>query len=131
MGWRLLADAVLVFHAAFIAFAMFGALAVAWRRWMAWPHLAAFAWAAWVVGAGRICPLTPLENALRRAAGEQGYGGGFIEHYVLHLIYPPGLTRPVQMLLAVGLVALNLGVYGWVLWWRRRHTGRPATVTVP
>ncbi len=131
MAWRILADAVLVFHAAFITFALLGGLTLLWRHWMAGPHLAAAAWGAFVVGTGRICPLTPLENQLRLAAGEQGYGGGFIEHYVVNLIYPPGLTRPVQVLLAVALVALNLGIYGWVRWWRRRHTRRAGSVTVP
>ncbi|MES2186823.1 MAG: DUF2784 domain-containing protein [Pseudomonadota bacterium] len=116
MAWRLLADAVLVFHAAFIAFALLGGLTVLWRRALALPHLAALAWGTWVVATGRICPLTPLENQFRTAAGQQGYGGGFIEHYLVDAIYPPGLTRPVQVGLAVGLVLLNLGIYGWVLW---------------
>jgi hypothetical protein len=120
MAWRLLADAVLVFHAAFIAFALLGGLTVLWRRAMALPHLAALAWGAWVIGTGRICPLTPLENQFRAAAGQQGYGGGFIEHYLLNAIYPPGLTRTVQVLLAVGLVVLNLGIYGLVAFRIRR-----------
>ena len=120
MAWRLLADAVLVFHAAFILFAMLGGLAVLWRRAMTLPHLAALAWGAWVIATGRICPLTPLENHFRAAAGQQGYSGGFIEHYLINAIYPPGLTRPVQVLLAVALVGLNLGIYGLVAFRIRR-----------
>ncbi|MDM0014599.1 DUF2784 domain-containing protein [Variovorax sp. J22P168] len=117
---RLIADAVLVLHGLFILFAVFGGLA-AWR-WprLAWLHLPAAAWAGWVVSVGWICPLTPLENALRRRAGEAGYGGGFVEHYLTALIYPEGLTRPVQFALGVGVLLFNALVYGLVIWRRRR-----------
>lgn len=118
-GW--LADGVLVVHALFVGFVVFGGLVVLRRRWVAWLHLPALAWGAFVIGTGRICPLTPWENTLRRAAGEAGYAGGFIEHYVAALIYPPGLTREVQVLLAVGVVVLNAGIYGRI--WRRRRSG--------
>jgi hypothetical protein len=108
----LLADAVLVFHGLFIAWAALGALAV-WR----WPrlamvHLPALAWAVWIESSGRICPLTPLENSLRRAAGESGYSGGFIEHYLGRIIYPAGLTREAQWTVAGALLLFNAVVYG-------------------
>ena len=85
---RLLADAVLLLHLAFVVFVAGGALLV-WRRpaW-AWLHLPALAWGAWVVVAGQICPLTPLENALRVAGGGTAYGDSFIEHYLLPIVYP-------------------------------------------
>ena len=87
------ADAVLLLHALFIVFAVFGA-ALFWR-WprLVWLHAPALAWAAFVEFSGRICPLTPLENHWREAAGQQGYRGGFIDHYLMPLIYPAGLTR--------------------------------------
>jgi len=66
-----------------------------------------------------VCPLTPLENSLRRAAGEAGYTGGFVETYVLPLVYPGGLTREIQLLLAGLVVLANAGVY-WLVWRRRR-----------
>lgn len=115
------ADALLVLHGLFILFVLVGgALVWRWPR-LAWLHLPAVAWAAWVAWAGWICPLTPLENELRRAAGQAGYSGGFIEHYLLGMIYPEGLTRGVQIGLGVFVAALNLGVYGWLLrGWRRR-----------
>ncbi len=81
-----------------------------WPR-LAWLHLPAAAWAGWVVSAGWICPLTPLENALRRSAGEAGYGGSFQEHYLLALIYPEGLTRPLQVALGLGVLLLNVLLY--------------------
>jgi Protein of Unknown function (DUF2784) len=111
------ADALVLLHAAFIVFALFGGL-LAWRRrgWM-WLHLPAAAWAATVVIMGWICPLTPWEQRLRAAAGQQGYSGGFIEHYVLAAIYPEGLTRTVQIALGAGVIAFNLLVY--LLVWRR------------
>ena len=97
MLYSILADTVLLFHLAFIVFVGVGGLVV--LRWakVAWIHLPIAAWGVWIELSGNICPLTPLENALRRMAGEQGYSGGFIEHYILPIIYPPGLTRGVQL----------------------------------
>ncbi|MGL4577262.1 MAG: DUF2784 domain-containing protein [Burkholderiaceae bacterium] len=109
------ANAVLMVHAAFIIFAVLGGfLALRWR-WMPWLHLPCMVWAATVVGMGWICPLTPLENRLRMAAGQAGYEGGFIEHYLLAAIYPDGLTRSVQIGLAIVVVVINLAAYGLVL----------------
>jgi Protein of Unknown function (DUF2784) len=120
MRYALAADAVLVAHLAFIVFAAAGALLVAWRGRIAWLHLPALAWAAWIVASHGICPLTPLENALRQRAGEQGYAGGFIDHYLVPLIYPPGLTPQQQNGLALALVAANALLYGWAVMHRRR-----------
>ncbi len=121
MLYRVLADLVLVLHAAFILFAVFGGLLALWRRWCLWIHLPAAVWAATVVMMGWICPLTPLEQRLRLAAGQQGYESGFIEHYLLAAIYPEGLTRSVQIALGLGLVVFNVIVYVIVL------TRTPAT----
>ena len=119
---RAAADAVLLLHAAFVLFAVFGGL-LAWRwRWVAWLHLPAVAWAAFVEFSGRVCPLTPLENALRREAGEAGYGGDFIGNYVGSLLYPEGLTPPLQMLLGAAVVAINIAIYAAMLWRRARET---------
>jgi hypothetical protein len=122
MSNRILADALLVLHGLFILFVLAGgALVWRWPR-LAWLHLPAVAWAAWVAWAGWICPLTPLENGLRRAAGQAGYEGGFVEHYLLGLIYPDGLTRGVQTGLGIGVALLNLTVYALLM--RARHRKR-------
>lgn len=115
MLYALAADAVLVLHLAFILFAVAGALLVVWRGRIAWLHLPALAWAAWIVASHGICPLTPLENSLRSKAGQAGYEGGFIDHYLMPLIYPPGLTPEIQDWLALTLVAFNTLLYGWAL----------------
>ncbi|MEO7986767.1 MAG: DUF2784 domain-containing protein [Gemmatimonadales bacterium] len=112
-----LADALLVVHGAFVLFVVAGGLLVArWPR-VAWAHLPAALWGAAIEFAGFTCPLTPLEQAWRRAAGKGGYQGGFIEHYVTAAIYPSGLTRNIQILLGLLVVGLN----GWMYWrlWRR------------
>lgn len=116
MSYRLAADAVLLLHLLFILFVLFGALlAIRWR-WVVLLHLPAAAWGFLVELNGWICPLTPWENALRARAAEPGYSAGFIEHYLLPVIYPAGLTHEIQLLLAGVVVALNLLLYGWPLW---------------
>ena len=116
---RLSADAVLVFHLAFIVFALLGGLlAIRWR-WLVWLHLPAAGWGFFVEVTGRICPLTPLENMLREQAGSSGFSGGFVAHYLVPLIYPAWLTHDIQWLLAGVVVAVNLAVYGALLVQRR------------
>jgi hypothetical protein len=116
---RLLADAVVLVHGAFILFVLLGGLLALWRPRFAWLHLPALAWGIYAEATATICPLTPLENMLRRAAGEAGYRGGFVEEYVIRAIYPAGLTPAIQMGIAVGLIATNVAIYG-VLLWRRK-----------
>ena len=117
MFYRFLAELVLVAHLAFILFVLFGGLfALRWRR-ARWIHLPAAAWGAAVEFFGWFCPLTPLENALRRAGGSVGYEGGFIERYLMPIVYPAELTRDVQLLLGTGLILFNVAVY--VVVWRR------------
>ena len=113
-----LAGAVLVLHLLFIAFVVAGA-ALLWR-WprLAWLHVPAVLWGAYAELSGTICPLTPLENRLRALAGEAGYTQGFIEHYLLPLIYPAALTREVQLALGAAVVAVNALLYA--LWLRSR-----------
>jgi hypothetical protein len=123
MLYRTLADLVLVLHIAFIAFVLIGGLLALRWYWAPLVHLPAVAWGIFLETSARICPLTPLENELRRAAGDAGYCGGFIEHYLLPIIYPAGLTRSVQLALAGLVVLVNALVY--LLVWQR-HRARKA-----
>lgn len=115
MPFRLLADMVVLLHAAFVLFVILGGLAALRRPRLAWIHLPAAAWGALIEMAGWVCPLTPLENALRHMGGQTGYGEGFIEHYVVPILYPPGLTRSTQIGMGIAVVILNASVYAWVL----------------
>jgi hypothetical protein len=119
---RALADLVVLVHLAFILFAVLGGLLAFRWRWIPWAHLPAAAWAAIIEIFGWICPLTPLEQHLRRESGVAGYSGGFIEHYVIPIMYPAGLTREVQFVLAGVVIVINVAVY--TLLWRRRHRSR-------
>jgi len=115
---RLLADGIVVLHFLFIAFVVLGGvLALRWPR-LAWVHLPAACWGAAIELSGWICPLTPLENRFRQAAGEAGYAGSFIDHYLLPILYPAGLTREIQYGLAAVVIVVNVAVYGCLL--RRR-----------
>lgn len=111
MTWRILADVLVVLHLAFTGFVIFGGFLIWKWRWAALAHLPALAWGFWVETSGQICPLTPLEIHLRRLAGEAGYRGGFLNHYVLSVLYPPWLTRPDQWVLAGLLLAINIAAY--------------------
>lgn len=118
MTYRILADAVLVLHLAFIAFAALGGfLVLCWPR-VAWVHLPAVAWGVVVTVVGGVCPLTDLEKHLLTMAGEAPYRGDFISHYLTVLIYPDGLTRPMQAALGLLLLAFNVAVY--VRYFRRK-----------
>jgi len=122
--YRLAADALVLLHALWLAFVVFGALlALRWRR-VLWAHAPVVAWGALVEFTGWVCPLTPWENDLRRLGGQEGYAGGFIERYVTAIIYPEGLTREIQIGLGIGVLVLNAGLYWWVL--RRTQRAAPA-----
>jgi hypothetical protein len=122
----LAADALVVVHLAFVAFVVLGGvLVLRWPR-LAWVHVPAAIWGAWIEFAGWICPLTPLENRLREEAGQQGYATSFVEHYLLPVLYPAALTRELQWLLGGTVIAVNVVVY-FVVWRRSKalHRQRP------
>lgn len=117
--FSLAAEAVLLAHLAFILFALLGAILALWRRWILVVHLPAALWGSYAELSGRVCPLTWLENYLRIRAGQSGYTESFIEHYLLALIYPAGLTREIQFALAALLIGVNLAIYGWLIFRQR------------
>jgi len=120
----LLADLIVAAHFAFVLFVVLGGLLVLrWPR-VAYLHIPAAIWGAAIEFAGWICPLTPLENWLRRQEGSAGYSGGFIEHYILPILYPSALTREVQLILGFLVIAANLAIYGYVF--RRKAGKRPS-----
>jgi len=130
MRYSLLADAVVGLHFLFVLFVVLGGLLLV--RWPAlvWVHLPAAVWGALIEFRGWICPLTPLENSLRARAGEAGYQGGFIEHYLLPVLYPSGLTRGVQLALGSLVIGLNVAIYWWVFRGiRARRPARPPRQT--
>jgi len=121
MVYQLAADAVVLLHFGFILYVVLGGLLCYPWPGSAWLHLPAVAWGVVMSLAGWICPLTPLENSLRNAAGGAHYSSGFIEHYILPVIYPEGLNRDLQITLAVALLVVNVPVYlGLVIRYRRR-----------
>lgn len=123
MAFRIAADLLVLLHFAFILLVLLGGLIALRHRWFALLHLPAAAWGAAVEFCGWICPLTPWEQALRRLAGDAGYSGGFIEHYLLALIYPEWLNLDIQRVLGGLVVLANLAVYALAIRaWRRRVT---------
>ena len=113
--YRVLANAVVVVHALFIVFIVCGGF-LAWRwRWVAVLHVPCAVWGVLIEYNGWICPLTPLENSLRMRAGQQGYSGGFVEHYLVPAIYPAGLTPRIQVVLGTAVLVVNVITYAVVV----------------
>jgi uncharacterized membrane protein len=115
MLYRILADFVVVVHFVFVLFTVFGGVLVLWRRRFAWIHIPSLLWGALIEFAGWICPLTPLEILLLEKGGAGGYPSGFIEHYIIPLLYPTDLTRDIQVVLGFLVLIINLLIYGWLL----------------
>jgi hypothetical protein len=124
MPYSIAADLIVILHLLFIVFVLLGGLLVARWNWVALPHLAAATWGALLEYLGWICPLTPLEQSLRQAAGEAGYNGGFVEHYILPIIYPDYLTRDIQIGMGTVVVVFNLFVYSWVIYRHLQHRSK-------
>ena len=114
MMYRLVADCLVVVHLAFVVFVVAGGLLVLWRPTFRWIHLPAAAWGALIEFTGWTCPLTPWEQVLRAQAGQVGYTGGFIEHYILPVLYPQGLTPTVQIVLGFLVIGMNIAIYAFV-----------------
>lgn len=119
MHYRSLADLLVFLHLAFVGFVVFGALLVTRRPRVAWIHVPCVLWGALIEFAGWVCPLTPLENHFRELGGQAGYARGFVEHYLLPVLYPQGLTRAAQVLLGILVLGLNGAVYGRLILRRR------------
>ena len=127
MIYHLFANLVLIIHLAFVVFVLFGAfLVLRWARLM-WFHLVAVVWGAMTEFIGLICPLTPLEVTLRQLGGGAGYEGGFIDHYLMAILYPSGLTREIQIWLGFAALVPNVFIYGYILVRRKRAAARRET----
>ena len=119
MIFRVLADLILTLHLAFVLFVILGGLLALRRPRLARVHVPVALYGALIEFAGFVCPLTPLENAMRRRGGEAGYQGDFIDHYITATIYPQGLTRNAQLVLGTAVLVLNAAIC--TVWWRRQR----------
>lgn len=108
------ANLIVALHLGFICFVIFGGLLILKWRWVILFHVPAAVWGALIEYQGWLCPLTPLELKLRQASGQSGYSGGFIEHYLLPILYPDYLNQDIQVILGSMVVVINLGIYAWI-----------------
>ena len=120
MTYRIAADLVLATHLVFIVFVVLGGLLALRYRWVIMIHIPAAVWGAFVEISGRICPLTTWENQLRQSAGDSGYANSFVEHYLLPVIYPAGLTHSTQIWIAGLVIVVNVVIYGWLVYRLKR-----------
>jgi hypothetical protein len=124
VGYKILADLVVLAHFGFIVFVMLGGLlAFRWHR-IPWLHIPALAWGGFIELTGGICPLTSLENSLRPAGGLADYSQSFIERYVVPIVYPEELAREVQVVMGSILIALNILIYAYWMWRRRNRVSK-------
>jgi hypothetical protein len=120
--YSFLADIIVLVHLLFVLFALLGGFLILWKTAVAWFHIPAVFWAACIEFLGWICPLTPLENILRTKAGGAGYETGFVEQYIMPILYPVSLTRNVQIGLGILVLSINIGIY-LLVWYRLRQPG--------
>jgi hypothetical protein len=120
MKARILANLVLSVHFTFVIFSVLGGFLVLWRRWVAWLHVPSVLWSSFVNLFSHVCPLTPIENRFRHLAGQAGYEGGFIQHYVAPLVYPGGMPRRMELIAGYSVLFWNVFVYAFVV---LRRTG--------
>ena len=111
MTYHLAAAALATTHLLFILFVVLGGLLV--LRWppVAWVHVPAAVWGVLIELFGWWCPLTKWENHFLRLAGDAGYDAGFVEHYLLPLIYPAGLTRGIEIAIGLFVLIVNVILY--------------------
>jgi hypothetical protein len=121
--YNFLADLVVILHCLFVLFVLLGGILAVWKSCTAWCHIPAVLWAACTEFFGWVCPLTPLENLLREKGGIAGYDAGFVEHYLVPVIYPVSLTRDTQIYLGIIVVIVNIGIY-FAVWVRMVKGGR-------
>lgn len=121
MAYQLAADLLVLIHFSFIIFVVLGGLLVLRWPWAAIAHLPAAAWGAWIEFTHGVCPLTPLEQSLRRSGGAESYDGSFIDQYIIPIVYPAGFTPEIATILAWGVLALNLPIYALVVIRRNRR----------
>lgn len=123
MPYRVAADAVVLLHLGFVVFVVAGGLLVLRWRWVVFLHVPAVVWAVLLEFRGWLCPLTPLEKMLRESGGQKGYHGGYIEHYILPVLYPADLDIDLQLALGSFAIVINLAIYSWVLWRLSNYNG--------
>ncbi len=120
MGYRLASDAMMIAHLLYIIFVVVGGLAAFRARWVLWLHVPAVSWAIYVQYWGRLCPLTTWEQELRNRAGEAGYEEGFVDHYLMPLIYPGDIPAAMHLVLGTAVILINALIYGRLIAVARR-----------
>ena len=115
MFYRFAADTLVIIHFLFILFVLLGGLLVLWKKWILPAHLLAVVWGALIEFLRWGCPLTPLENKMRVLSGQSGYPGGFIEHYLIPIVYPAHITPVVQFILGMSVIVVNVVIYFFIV----------------
>ena len=131
MSYRLLADAIVLFHFAVVIFVVTGGFLLFWRRWVAWIHLPVIAWVIFAELCQRLCPLTLLENWLRDQGGGDTYKGDFVAHYIVPVLYPDGLTARTQVIFGTLILVINVVLYVAAFGRRRPEESQSSAIIDP
>ena len=114
--YEFLAKIVLLIHLLFIFFVVLGAFSYLISTKLLYLHLLALCWAVYIEFTSSICPLTYIENWLLIQDQASFYDDGFIENYILRIIYPEGINSNIQMILGFILITLNILFYTLVFY---------------
>ena len=109
------ANLTLIVHFAFILFVVFGALLFFVATKIVFIHIPAFIWGSYIELTHSICPLTYLENWFLHKANLTTYSEGFIQNYLVPIVYPTDLTKDLQIYLGITLIVVNIIIYGFIL----------------
>jgi hypothetical protein len=119
--YRALTELTIIVHLAFVVFVVAGGILARRYRWLVPFHLGALTWAVYAeASSGVVCPLTVIENFFASRAGIATYSGDFVAHYLVPVIYQEGLPPKWQLVLVLVVVILNLLVYLWLVFGKRR-----------
>ena len=113
--YEITADLLLIIHFTFLLFVVFGALLIFASIKIIFIHIPVVIWGSYIELTNSICPLTYLENWFLHKANLTTYSEGFIQNYLVPIVYPMNLTKDLQIYLGITLIVINMIIYGFII----------------
>ena len=119
--YEIAANLILFVHFIFILFVVFGALLFFASSMIIFIHIPAFIWGSYITLTNSICPLTYLENWFLNKANLTTYSEGFIQNYLVSIVYPTNLTKDLQIYLGITLILINMVIYAFIYYKMKKN----------